>query len=187
MAFCSFNILKFMKKNKILLILCLLGLAVATRLIHHLPNFTSVTAIALIAGMYLGKKWAVLLPILGLLISDIFLGFYEWPLMLVVYGSFALIGIFSWWLKKQPGFVNLAATSLWSSIFFFFTTNLAVWIFSSWYPKTLAGLINCFTLALPFFRNALLGDLFYASILFGSIVLVKILVNKYQTIKQNIF
>jgi hypothetical protein len=175
-----------MNKNKIFLVLCLLGLAVVARLLPHLPNFAPITAIALIAGLYLGKKWSVILPIVGLLLSDIFVGFYDWRLMAVVYGSFMSIGIFSWWLKKNPGFLKLALTSIWSSIFFFLTTNFAVWAFSAWYPKTLAGLLNCFALALPFLRNSFLGDLFYVSVFYFSIVLVKIFVKKYQLVKQNI-
>ena len=34
------------------------------------------------------------------------------------------------------------------------------------YPKSLLGLIECYTLAIPFFGNALIGDLIYSMILF---------------------
>ena len=47
-------------------------------------------------------------------------------------------------------------------------TNYAVWQFSPWYEKSLAGLLESYTLALPFFRNTLLGDLFYSAVLFGA-------------------
>ncbi|MFA4818191.1 MAG: DUF6580 family putative transport protein, partial [Parcubacteria group bacterium] len=55
-----------------------------------------------------------------------------------------------------------------SSITFFLVTNFAVWAFFDWYPHTWAGLITNFTLALPFFRNTLLGDVFYTGVLFGA-------------------
>lgn len=132
----------------------------------HLPNFTPVIAVALMAGIYLGKKWAIILPLAGLLISDFFVGFYGSPLMLTVYGSFAVIGIFSWWLRKNKNLFNVFMASLSASLFFFITTNLAVWVFSPWYSKDLSGLVNCFGLAIPFFRHAVAGNLFYVMGLF---------------------
>ncbi len=166
-----------MKKNWILL-LAFPILIIATRLLPHLPNVAPVTAVALAAGVYLGKKWALILPLIALFISDIFVGFYEWPLMLAVYGSFAVIGTLSWWLKKNKNVVNVAAASLYASVFFFLTTNLAVWAFSPWYSQDLAGLIYCFQLALPFFRYTLLGDLFYVSVIFGAFELVRLMIKQ---------
>ena len=46
-------------------------------------------------------------------------------------------------------------------------TNWAVWQFSPWYASNFAGLIQSYTFALPFFRNTLLGNVFYTSVLFG--------------------
>jgi hypothetical protein len=36
------------------------------------------------------------------------------------------------------------------------------------YPRTAEGLAACYVAAIPFFRNALLGDAFYATVLFGA-------------------
>jgi hypothetical protein len=52
-----------------------------------------------------------------------------------------------------------------SSIGFFALTNAAVWAFSPWYEKSLAGLLYCYTLALPFFKTMLYGDLVYGFVL----------------------
>lgn len=49
----------------------------------------------------------------------------------------------------------------------FGVTNLAVWAAGSLYPRTLAGLIMCYSAAIPFFRNSLIGDVAYAATLFG--------------------
>jgi len=35
------------------------------------------------------------------------------------------------------------------------------------YPMTFDGLVACYTLAIPFFRNSLLGDVFFAGVLYG--------------------
>jgi hypothetical protein len=172
-----------MNKNKILIILSLLGLAVLARLIPHAPNFAPVAAIALAASLCLSKKWSILLPLGALVISDLFIGFYDWRLLAVVYLSFGLIGVFSWWLKKHGNFMNIVATSLTASIFFFLTTNIAVWAFSAWYPKTIAGLALCLEMGLPFFRNTLLGDLAYTVVLCGGILLVRAISQKRILVK----
>ena len=56
-----------------------------------------------------------------------------------------------------------------SSVLFFIVTNFGVWLTGGgwFYPKTLQGLIECYTLAIPFFRNSLAGDLVYTGVLFS--------------------
>ena len=56
-----------------------------------------------------------------------------------------------------------------SSILFFIVTNFGVWLTGGgwFYPKTWQGLIECYTLAIPFFRNTVAGDLVYTAVLFG--------------------
>lgn len=172
-----------MNKKSLLLLLFFPLFIIITRLMPHLPNFVPVTAIALVVGVYIGKKWAIILPLLGLLISDIIIGLYELPLMITIYASFALIGIFSWWLRKNKNAVNVISASLLCSVFFFIITNLAVWAFSNWYTKDLFGLLYCFELAIPFFRYTLLGDLFYVTVLFGSFELVRLIIKQKQSVK----
>lgn len=40
------------------------------RLAPHIPNFSPVTATALFGGVYINKKFALLVPLIGLAISD---------------------------------------------------------------------------------------------------------------------
>src|SRR3989338_8937858 len=79
-------------------ILVLFGILV--RLLPHLPNSTPISAIAFASSIYLGRRWALSLPLLALFLSDIFIGFYDWKIMASVYGSFVLIGILSWLGRK---------------------------------------------------------------------------------------
>ena len=46
-----------------------------------------------------------------------------------------------------------------ASFSFFLISNLGVWW--SWYPHTLAGLATCYLLAVPFYKNTLMGDLVF--------------------------
>ena len=69
-------------------------------------------------------------------------------------------------LLKEVTFQRLIAGSLGASVIFFVMSNLGVWVGGMMYPMTLEGLIACYTAAIPFFQNTLLGDLFYAVVLF---------------------
>ena len=160
--------------NLILIIVVLFGLAMYVRLTDHPANFTPLAAIALFAGMYLPKKWAVILPISILFLSDLFLGFYDWKLALVVYSCFILVGVVGILVRKRKNVLNILSATLGVSLIFFMATNFAVWSFSSWYPHTLEGLILNYTLAIPFFRNTLLSNLFFVGVLFGAYELVRL-------------
>ena len=50
-------------------------------------------------------------------------------------------------------------TILKSSTLFFVLTNFGVWLMG--YPLTFAGLVSCYTLAIPFFVNTIIGDLVF--------------------------
>jgi len=161
-------------KKTILIGLVLLILGVAMRLLPHPANFAPVAAMALFAGYWLPKKWAIILPMFAMLIGDLFIGFYDWRLMAVVYGSFALIGCLGIVISRR-GVLAVVTAALVASVGFFLITNFAVWLFSVWYPHTWSGLMLNYALALPFFRNTLLGDLFFTGVLFGAYEAVKAL------------
>ena len=136
------------------------------RFVPHLPNATPLAAIALVASSRLGKTYAILLPLVALFCSDLFIGLYDWRIMASVYGSFALIGAVSWIAQRRRSTAAIGSLSLTSSTLFFVVTNAAVWAFSPWYAKTAAGLLSCYTLALPFFAYMAVGDLLYTTALF---------------------
>ena len=139
----------------------LLGLL--ARLVPHPPNFVPINAIGLFSGSKFGKAMAIILPLLIMLISDLFLGVHK--TMIFVYFSLfltillgSIIGKFN--IKK------LFIFSLLSSLIFFIITNFGVWLLFDMYPRTILGLINCYAMAIPFFWNTLLGDLFYTYVVF---------------------
>jgi len=153
-------------KQKIILAIALVILAVATRFMPHLWNFTALTAVALFAGNYLGSRYAVGVVLLSMIISDLFIGFYDYKLMLIVYGSFALVGFIPS-LIKGKGITRIFGMSLIGSTLFFLLTNWAVWYFGVMYPADLSGLLSSYIAGVPFYRNAILGDLWYTGVFFG--------------------
>jgi hypothetical protein len=136
------------------------------RLIPHWPNFTPIAAIALFGGAHLQKKHlAFIIPLAAMLLSDLILGLHQW--MIAVYISFALVVGLGMLLrmKIKAGTVVLASVS--ASLLFFIITNFAMWAGSPYYTQNIAGLTECYTLALPFLFNGLMGDLFFSIVFFG--------------------
>ena len=136
-----------------LIVLSLLVLAVITRLLPHPPNVTPIAAIALFGGCNIkDKNLAFVLPLLCMFLTDLFLGFHM--IMPFVYLSFMCISYIGINSEKITN-----GTIFGSSLLFFLVTNFGVWFFG--YPNTLAGLVSCYTLALPFFVNTIIGDLVF--------------------------
>jgi hypothetical protein len=154
-------------RTKIILAVSIVVLAAASRLVKHPFNFTPVAAMAIFAGCYLDRKWAIILPLAAMFVSDYFIGFYDWQVMASVYISLAAAFLIGRLVSRRKKWYNIIAGSLAASVIFFVITNFSVWAFFAWYPHTLAGLTSCFTLALPFFRNTVAGDLVYAGVFFG--------------------
>ncbi|HOX54222.1 MAG TPA: hypothetical protein PLC32_02105 [Candidatus Omnitrophota bacterium] len=156
-----------------MLAIALIVLGILTRFLPHAPNFNPAIAIALFGGYYLNKKYALSVPLLLMVISDIFLGLHN--TILFTWGSVVLISILGLSQKKNKSILNVAGFSLISAVLFFVITNFGVW-FSGWYPYTLKGLTDCFIMGIPFFRATLLSTLVYAAVMFGAYELIARLV-----------
>jgi len=156
-----------MKKinTNILIAFVLITLAVTLRLLPHPANFAPVAAVAIFGGAVLPRRLAVWTPLLAMVVSDIFIGFYS--TILVTWACYALIALASsYWLRK-PNLAKGAALILSGSLFFFTVTNFSVWLWGGMYAHTWSGLAECYNMALPFFRNTAMSDLVYTGALFG--------------------
>ncbi len=158
---------------KVLIIAGIILFAAVMRLVPHYPNFTPIAAIALFGGAHLGKRWlAFFIPLFALFISDLLIGFHGF--MIPVYISFALVVLLGQLMKNNIKAHTVLGASIASSTLFFIITNFAVWAGSPYYSQTFAGLIQSYTMAVPFFHTSLLGDLFYSVLFFGGFYLVQL-------------
>jgi hypothetical protein len=150
------------------LAMSLVGLDVVARLAPHAPNVTPIAASAVFAGMVLrSRALALAVPISALLVSDLFVGSYDWRIMSVAYAALALPALLARWARAWRPAVVLAPLVLSSSLLFFATTNFAVWAFSGMYAHDLHGLVLCYVAALPFLYNTVAGDALWTTLLFG--------------------
>ncbi|HKI21406.1 MAG TPA: DUF6580 family putative transport protein [Isosphaeraceae bacterium] len=151
-------------------------LAILCRLcspVFHTWNFVPMGAVALFAGSRLPRRWAWLVPVAALILSDIALDYgTQRPLFELsrwtVYATIAATSLLGP-IANLPkiGRWLLPFLALGGSTLFFLTTNLATWAEGQNYPLTLPGLVQCYILALPFFGSTILADLLGTGLLFG--------------------
>ena len=149
----------------------LIVIGILSRVFIHIPNFTPLIAIALFSGINIKKQYALILPLFILAVSDLLIGFHN--TMIFTWGSVLLISAIGLLLRGKQNFKNVFATSLGCSVLFFVITNFGVWIVGGLYPMTLAGLYDCFVMAIPFFRNEVLATVLYTAVIFGAFEVIK--------------
>jgi hypothetical protein len=159
--------------------LALVVFGVALRLLPHPANFAPLTALAIFSGSFLPRRYGLAVPLLAAVISDIFIGFYG--IMPIVWACYLIIALASGRFLRHPTVLSGLGFTVAASGFFFVSTNFAVWLFGGMYPHTLAGLQQCYLLAIPFFRNSLLGDLTYTGSLFALATLAVMIVRPKHT------
>ncbi len=153
------------------------------RLAPHPGNFTPVTAIALFSGVVLAPQISLVLPLIVMITSDLIIGPHSlYPL---TWGSFFLVSLLGLALRKNAKAANIFFGTVGGSLLFYLVTNLGVFLLQNMYEKSWNGLIQCYVVALPFFRNTLLGDIFFSALFFGVFAMLKNCAGKTATQKIN--
>lgn len=163
-------------KRNYLVSAILIALIVGWRVMGHFPNIAPTAAAALFAAFYL-RSWrhALIIPILGMLISDFFLGSYNLGVTISVYVGLSAPVFLSGMIKENKNSTasifkklgRVATVVPLGSTFFFVISNLAEWMFGSLYALTWEGLVACYVAAIPFYQYTLLGDMGFAMAIFG--------------------
>ncbi len=146
----------------------------------HLYHWVPVAALGIFSGSVLRQgKWAYLIPLMAMFISDIAFslftttqGFYGVS-QFVNYAALALVTFLGTQLQNRKT-LNIAGFTIAGSLIYFLLSNFGTWL-GGYYDMTWSGLVQCFTLAIPFYKselatgffvNSLLGDLGFSLVSF---------------------
>ncbi len=144
--------------NRNLILMIVIALIALTRFLPHPPNMTPIIAISMLSVAFFKSRHLQFgIPLLLMVLTDAIIGFHS--LVPVVYLAILLAGCSGYLLRRQFSFVNILGSGLLGSIVFFVITNVGVWVMSDMYAYTLAGFIQCFVMAIPFFHNTLIATL----------------------------
>jgi hypothetical protein len=136
-------------------------------------NFVPMGAVALYAGSRLPRRWAWLVPVAAMMLSDAVLDhgthrplleLSRWTIY-ATFGATTLLGLAANYPRSRAWL--LPALSLCASTLFFLASNFAVWGEGLLYPLTPAGFAACYWAAIPFFGRSILADLIGTGLLFG--------------------
>lgn len=177
-----------MKINRSLIIALSLTLVLSV-LYRVMPNrpfgFAPQIAIALFSGALFvkDKKWAFLMPVLSMFLSDLLYqvlymnglssiqGFYsgQW----VNYLLFTGLTLFGF-LVRTNKVSGVFTAALSAPTAYFLLSNFLVWTGGGGWqrPKTFAGLMQCYADGFPFYANSLMATVIFAAILFGGYYLL---------------
>ncbi|MBS0464239.1 MAG: hypothetical protein JSS03_04510 [Proteobacteria bacterium] len=168
-----------------LVLVGMIVLAALSRLLPHPPNFSPIEAVGLFGGAFFARRgWALAVPLLAMLVSDIVLGMVNGGLyadyflnahFVAIYASIVLCTVLGFALRGRANAGNVLGASLAGSVLFYLTTNFATWLSAD---ATLGdacarGLTACYVAGLPFFQWTVLGTLFYSAVLFGGFALLR--------------
>jgi hypothetical protein len=173
-------------KYTLLSFLMLIVVAAVYRAIPGRPwGFAPQFAMAIFGGAVIkDRKLAFLLPLLSLLISDVFYellyingmfeikGFYDG--MWINYLLFASLTIVGFFIKNDKP-LSIAKGAVAAPTIFFFASNFTTWLGSGGYnrPKTFSGLTQAFIDGIPFYTNSLVGTFVFGAVLFGGFYWLK--------------
>ena len=141
-------------------------LGAVARLLPHLPNFSPVGSISLFAGARMRGWQAYALPLVLMAVSDPLLGGYSQATPLI-YTSYLVNVWIGTRLRGTESPLKIAAGVIAGGLQFFLLTNFAWLTASALYPHTLAGVMQCYLAAIPFYSRTLASDLLYSGVLFG--------------------
>ena len=139
-----------------------------SRLLPHPPNFTPIVAVAIMSGYFFKNiKLSFVVLLIAMLLVDVFIGFYKH--MLFVYLSLFLIAFVFFKISDKINFKNLFVFGFLGSLIFYLVSNFGVWasgvlspVTNLPYEKDLNGLISCYFLAIPFFKNTLFSTVIFS-------------------------
>jgi hypothetical protein len=154
-------------KRDIFLAVLLICVAVTSRALPHLLNFTAVGAAALVAGYMISSRWmAISVPLVALLLSDLVLGFHD--TVIFVYTGFALMTGIAMLPRTSQWWMRFLILPVVASASFFLLTNFGAWYMDNGvlYSRDLSGLLQSYVSGIPFYRTQLASDLVLTPVVF---------------------
>jgi len=139
------------------------------RLMPHPDNFTPIIALAIMSSYFFRNvNFSYTIMLFSMLLADFFIGFYSH--MLFVYLSLFLIVLIFFKISKKINYKNLFIFSFFGSVIFFLISNFGVWLVGNLYERNINGLIECYFMAIPFFKNTITSTLIFS---YSSLIIYK--------------
>ncbi len=125
-----------------------------------------------LCGARLGFWQGVLITALAIALKDVCLYFATpwwepYPLSWLYFTGYAVVGWF--FLRRSESIGRAAVAGFGTGFVFFLISNFVSWLEQAYpYGYSLAGLLDCYKAALPFYRGTATGDILFTVAFFGA-------------------
>lgn len=141
------------------------------RIIPHVANFSPSGTLFLYSGARLRGWRMLIIPTAMMLISNLLLHFiYNYPflngIILFTLGALLLNILLGLFIRNTKNPLAIGGAAVLASMQFFIVSNFGVWLLTPAYAKSLTGLLQCYTVAIPFYATTMAGDLIFTAIIF---------------------
>ncbi len=160
------------KYSSLLAAFVFLALALACKLkaIDLAANFALFGALSIFCGAYLRGVAAWAIPLFGIALSDFLGNFlkipgvhnYDFQSMMLNYAGFAAMVGVGHLLRYRDSTEYVLGSAFLGSILFFVISNFGCWLDPIMkYDRSASGLLNCYVMAIPFFKYTILSDVIF--------------------------
>ncbi|CAI8271653.1 MAG: Uncharacterised protein [Owenweeksia sp. TMED14] len=166
-----------MRISKYIIPLAILLLAISTRFIPHIPNFTAIGSVAILGGFWMrGGRLFLIIPLLILFLSDIILNIVVYksssllssmfyPGMGFVYAGHLAMFMWGFYIVKKPNALKWMGHAAGANLIFFILSNFGVWFGNPSLPQNIFGLLSVYAAAIPFYLSSLAGTVVYGGVM----------------------
>lgn len=173
------------------------GIPVDLDILNGPWNVSPLTSVCLLGGIFFGSRMlAIAVPLSAWLLSSAAMclltndsQYLKYPGAFVICGCFLLTAVLGTLLEKKSVLTKFAAgigLALLSECLFFVVTNFAEWALLPYYapqwqyPMTMSGLLACYGMGIPFFKQSLLGTGLFFPVLFAAYELAQRTIPAFQ-------
>jgi len=176
-----------MEKNNNLIANILIALVIASRFIPEIGLYTPVFAVLILTAMTFDSKY-IFIPFVGILLSDILLQYFSYyefsyifsALFFLNYASYVLVYLAIYSFSRKDSLLSIGLNVLAAPTLFFILSNFVVWLTAGGvYPYTISGLLYCYEMGLPFYRQHVVSTMIFTPILFAPSLLSSLIRYRY--------
>tara|TARA_B100000700_G_C14596632_1_gene647107 strand:- start:42 stop:584 length:543 start_codon:yes stop_codon:yes gene_type:complete len=164
-----------MEKNNNLIAHILIVLVIASRFIPEIGLYTPVFAVLILTAMTFDKKY-LYVPFVGILLSDFLLQYFSYyefnyifsSLFFLNYASYALVYFAIYRYNRKESLLSIGLNVILAPSLFFLLSNFVVWLTAGGvYPYTISGLLHCYEMGIPFYRQHIVSTMIFTPVLFA--------------------
>jgi hypothetical protein len=176
-----------MEKNNNLIANILIALVIASRFIPEIGHYTPVFAVLILTAMTFNRRY-MYIPFVGILASDVLLQYFSYyqfsylfsSLFFLNYASYLLVYLLMYSYNRKDSVISIGLNVLFAPTIFFLLSNFVVWVTAGGvYPYTVSGLVYCYEMGLPFYRQHLLSTMIFTPVLFAPGLISSLIKSRY--------